>query len=405
MKILVLAPQPFFQSRGTPIAVRALLGVLTGEGHRLDVLTYHEGEPVEISGVRLLRIPTVPGVRNLRPGFSIKKVICDLVMLWQCVGLVRREKYELIHAVEESVFMAMAARALFKTPYVYDMDSSLAVQLVQGRRWLRPLRPFFEAMERLAVRQSLGVLAVCRSLEETARRYAPGKSVARLEDVSLLDQQETTVPEARVPGEDPVVMYVGNLEPYQGIDLLLESFQAAIREVPGARLVIVGGVVPDITRYTDRSVRLGIAERVEFLGQRPIAELGRHLARATVLVSPRIQGNNTPMKIYSYLDSGRPVLATRLLMHEEVLDDSIACLADPEPAAMAAGLIGLLKDPELRSSLASRAKAKVAAEYSPAAFKAKLVTFYRGLRLAPDEAGRPTTPEAPTGGRSLLGGA
>ncbi|HEY7728239.1 MAG TPA: glycosyltransferase [Candidatus Eisenbacteria bacterium] len=386
MRILVLAPQPFFQHRGTPIAVKAVVSVLADQGHHLDVLAYHEGEEIPIPRGRIHRIPAIPGVRNLRPGFSIKKVVCDLVMFWRSLGLARRGTYDLIHAVEESVFMAMTIRWLFGTPYVYDMDSSLAVQMLQQRRWLRPARRAFELMERLAVRQSLGVLAVCRSLEETARKCAPDKAVVRLEDVSLLDHDEAAGAAPAPAAETPVVMYVGNLEPYQGIDLLLESFRIAAQGAPDARLVIVGGVESDITRYADRAGRLGIGEKVEFLGQRPIAELGAHLARATVLVSPRIRGNNTPMKIYSYLDSGRPVLATRLPMHEEVLDDSIAYLADAEPTAMSAGLVALLRDPELRSGLAARAKERVAAEYSPASFRSKLVSFYQGLPIGPGTA-------------------
>jgi hypothetical protein len=48
VKILVLAPHPFFQARGTPLAVRRVLEFLSSRGHQIDLLTFHEGENVEI---------------------------------------------------------------------------------------------------------------------------------------------------------------------------------------------------------------------------------------------------------------------------------------------------------------------------------------------------------------------
>ena len=108
MRILLLAPHPFYQARGTPIAVKTVLEFLGSRGHQVDVLTYHEGADVEIPNVRIFRIPRVPGVRNIRPGFSLKKVACDVAMFGTCLRMMRRNRYDLLHAVEESAFIAVA---------------------------------------------------------------------------------------------------------------------------------------------------------------------------------------------------------------------------------------------------------------------------------------------------------
>jgi len=105
VKILVLAPHPFFQARGTPLAVRTVLEFLSARGHQVDVLTLHEGEDLTIPGCRIYRIPRLPGIRNVRAGFSMKKVACDAVMVVECLRMVRRTRYDLIHAVEESAFI------------------------------------------------------------------------------------------------------------------------------------------------------------------------------------------------------------------------------------------------------------------------------------------------------------
>ena len=66
--------------------------------------------------------------------------------------------------------------------------------------------------------------------------------------------------------------------------------------------------------------------------QRPAEEIPAFLDAADVLVSPRSLGTNTPLKIYQYLRSGRPIVATRLLTHTQVLDDEVAILTEPTAA-------------------------------------------------------------------------
>jgi len=82
------------------------------------------------------------------------------------------------------------------------------------------------------------------------------------------------------------------------------------------------------------------------------------------------------MKIYSYLDSGTAVLATRLRTHTQVLDDSTAYLVEPDPDAMGRGLAELLSDASLRERLATHAKEYVQEEFTPAAAGRKLRVFY-----------------------------
>jgi glycosyltransferase involved in cell wall biosynthesis len=385
VRILVLAPHPFFQARGTPLAVRAVLEFLSARGHQVDVLTLHEGEDVEIPNCRIHRIPGIPGVRNVRAGFSFKKVLCDLMMAVKCLRMVRRARYDLIHAVEESAFIAAAASALSGVPYIYDMDSSLAEQLADAYPRLEPLLPVLRYCESVAVRRSIGVLTVCAALEDVALGHAPDKPVGRVEDSTLLAPSTSRdgkggglVPD-RLRRAGPVAMYVGNLERYQGIDLLLQGFKRTLQRMPKVNLVIVGGRADDIRRYRRVAAGLGIRRRVHFLGPRPVSLLPDLLRQADVLVSPRLKGLNTPMKIYSYLDSGTAVLATRLRTHTQVLDDRTAYLVDPEPESLGEGLATLLGDPPLRHQLAARAKAYVQEEFTPDAARRKLAQFYDAM--------------------------
>jgi glycosyltransferase involved in cell wall biosynthesis len=390
MRILVLAPHPFFQQRGTPIAVKELLEFLSAEGHQIDVLTYHEGEAVSIPNCRIVRIRNLPWLRGVRPGFSVKKLICDLFMARKLLTMLRETRYDLIHAVEESVFMASAVQRLFGVPFVYDMDSTLSDQMVEKHAAFTPVRSWLQKVEEAAVRASLGVLAVCPALVDKAKRHAQDKLVACVEDSSQLGPVLSDVERLR-PNYGPaypLFLYVGNLERYQGVDLLLEGFAEALGSIPAARLTVIGGIPEDIKRYRRKVEGLGLKDKVQFLGPRPLSQLSGFLAQADVLVSPRLMGSNTPMKIYSYLDSGVPILATRLPTHTQVLDDSIACLAPPEPAGFGAAMAQLVMDRPLGARLAIKARERVQRDFTPEVTKRKLRDFYGSITSLVSATGR-----------------
>jgi glycosyltransferase involved in cell wall biosynthesis len=381
MRILLLAPHPFFQQRGTPIAERMLLRELAAAGHEVEVLTFPEGEDPGLPGCRVHRSAAPAWARGVRPGFSFRKLVCDAGMLWKALRLIRRERYDVVHAVEESAFMALLAKALFGVPYVYDMDSGLAQQMADRFPALGRARGLLDFCERLAVRGSCGTLAVCGALEDQARAFHPEGLVARLEDVSLLGGGGEEAPDLHPPewAGDPLVLYVGNLQPYQGIGLLLAGFARTLAEVPAAKLIVIGGAADEIERHRREAAASGIAAAVHFAGPRPVEALGSCLRRATVLVSPRVQGTNTPMKVYSYLGSGRPLVATRLPTHTQVLDDETALLVEPDPGSLGRGIARLLQDAALRERLAANALGLAQREFTPEAFRRKLLAFYEAV--------------------------
>lgn len=382
MKILILAPQPFYQERGTPIAVKLLAQTLAEQGHDIHLLVYAEGEEIEIPGVTLHRHIPISWASGVKPGLSLKKLVCDFFLFFKCIQLIRKYDFQFIHAVEESVFMARLLRPIFKIPYVYDMDSCMSVQVMDKFPSLGMVRRIMEWMEKWAITGSAGVLPVCESLENIVKKCAPDKRVLRLEDISLLDQGiEGTEDLRKELGIDgTLVMYVGNLEQYQGIDLLIHAFKLAVIRKSSINLVLIGGKQKDIKKYTELSRKLGIGGKVFLCGGRPVNQLGYYLKQADILVSPRIQGENTPMKIYSYLDSGRVVLATALPTHTQVMDDEIASLVAADSAEMAQGIISLAENAALRETLAQNAGKRVREEYSLSAFQRKLRLFYDQLQ-------------------------
>ena len=240
------------------------------------------------------------------------------------------------------------------------------------------IKKIFRLLEKSAVRNSVGVVAVCKYIENIVYNYDPLKIVACLEDMSLLQEesQDDDIVKEKLNIDGTITMYVGNLEKYQGIDLLLSGFQGVAQKKEGIHLVIIGGSKPDIRLYKKKSIQLGIKRRTHFMGPRSVSQLSSFLDQADILVSPRIMGGNTPMKIYSYMDSGKPIIATRLPTHTQVLDEECAVLVDPTEAAMAEGFLSLLENPDFADSIARFAKERARNEFSFDRFKNKLLDFY-----------------------------
>jgi glycosyltransferase involved in cell wall biosynthesis len=383
MRILVIAPQPFYQERGTPIATRLLIEALQSAGHEVDVLTYHVGDDPGLPGVRVFRAAAVPFVRDVPIGFSVRKLLCDLALGWRLLTLTRRHRYDVLHAVEEAVFLSLLVRGVSRV--VYDMDSSLPEQLLGKYRSLHRLDGLLRRLERFAIARSDLVLAVCEDLAARVRAYSTATPVDVLEDVSLLDEGGAGAVEdlrGDLPANGALVLYVGNLEHYQGVDLMLDAIAALTAPTP-LKVVAVGGNPAAVAAYRARAAALGIGATVTFVGARPLKDLGAYLKQADVLVSPRCSGHNTPMKLYSYLAAGKAVLATRIRSHTQVLTDDCALLVEPTAPALAAGLEVLLHSPALREQLGLAARRLAATRYSVTHFRESVASAYRRLAIVP----------------------
>lgn len=377
MKILMMAPHPFYQERGTPIAVDLLLKSLSQAGHKVDVITFPEGEDRVYPGVNYHRVKPLGRIEGVRPGFSIKKLYLDLFVFLKFFGLMFKQRYDAVHAVEESVYMAMLICPLYRTPYIYDMDSSMVTQLLDKAPVLEKIEGLLRFIESLPARYAKIVVPCCDALADDVKPYrlSKDKPTIALKDISLLDKSQkipssginiqqhvSNSDKAIVPQK--VLMYIGNLESYQGIDLMIEGFAKACSSMSDLVLIVVGGEQQHIDVYQTKAAKLNVAESVFFLGKQPVTDLYALMIQSDILLSPRTQGINTPMKVYSYLDSGVPVIATRLPTHTQVMSDENTLLVEPDAEYFSQGILSLVNDPKLRFSLTKHAAEFIRKEHS-----------------------------------------
>ena len=380
MKILLLAPQPFYTQRGTPIAIRNLASVLGAAGHKIDLLTYPGGTDVELVNTRILRLWKIPFIGEVAVGFSIKKLLYDFLMFFTVFWKVLKNRYDVIHAVEESVYIALVFAPIKGSSVIYDMDSSMADQLLEKWSWLSRVKGFLDWFEGLAVRYSTRVIAVCQALVDKAHSYGSDTPVDLLTDTVLEIENDSGEPvenlSSLAPTNHQLMLYIGNLEHYQGVDTVIEAMAEVASNIT---FIVIGGIPEDILRCRSLAEKNGVEKRVVFTGPRPVQLLQGYLEQADWLVSPRTKGVNTPMKIYSYLGAGVPVIATNIVSHTQVLNEKNACLVEPDPSSIALGINKLASDQEYAKQLASQAKQDADELYSYQAYKHHLIAIYQNL--------------------------
>ncbi len=384
MKILMIAPEPFFQPRGTPISVFFRTTALGELGHRTDLLTYPLGASPEIPNLTIVRVPNLLGFKRIKIGPSLAKLPLDALLFCRALGAVLGKKYDLLFTHEEASFFGLFLARLGRLPHIYDMHSSLPQQLDNFQfSKSRLLRRIFAGLERAVLRQADAIIVICKDLQDTVIREGQGDKALLIENV--LDFPGPPIAEAEVaeirsrvaPRGEKIVLYAGNFEPYQGIGLLLDAF-AKVAE--GAVLLLVGGSGEDLEAMKRKAAALGLGKRVVFWDRVAPDRVPLFVSLSDVLVSPRLSGTNTPLKIYSFLKSGKPLVATNLYTHTQVLNEKIAILVEPTAEAMAAGITAALDGPPAKERAAA-ARALAEREYTREAYFGRMD---RILRMAVD---------------------
>jgi len=378
VKILMLAPEPFFEPRGTPFSEFHRIRALADLGHTVDLVTYPFGSDVSLPGLRIFRCLRPPFLHRIGIGPSFAKIPLDLALTLTAIRRMLAGGYDAVHSHEEGGFIGVVLAWMMGVPHLYDMHSSLPQQLSNfafSRSKL--LESAFAWMERIVIRRSRVVIVICPHLEETVRSIDPVVPTVLIENApgsgdAPVEGSGRAVRATLGLGEStPVVLYTGTFEAYQGLDLLFAAAAEVKARRPDVRFVLAGGRPDQIEAFRRDAARAGIADVVMFAGQRPADEIPAYLDAADVLVSPRSTGTNTPLKIYQYLRSGRPIVATRLLTHTQVLDDGIAILTTPDAAGVAAGILSAIDAPEHARAIGASARRLAETKYSYESYLAR----------------------------------
>lgn len=344
MNILMLAPEPFFQPRGTPISVYFRIKALSNLGHKVDLITYPLGEDVHFKNLSILRVPNLLCIRKIKIGPSLTKIPLDFLLLLRAVFRMTKKRYDLIFSHEEAAWLGVILAKIRRLPHVYDMHSSLPQQL-ENFNFSRSilLKEIFSRVERYILKNSSAVIVICLDLLKKVKKEGFETKAILIENFLDFDNQNFSEEQKQkkrreyAPVEEKIILYAGNLQPYQGISLLLEA--AAKMKDEKVVFLLVGGERVNRAAMKRKAENLNISDKVIFAGEVPPSQIQLFISLADVLVSPRLSGTNTPLKIYSYLKSKKPLVATNLWTHTQVLSSINSILTEPNPQSLADGIL------------------------------------------------------------------
>lgn len=394
MRVLVIAPQPFFSARGTPFSVYYRTRVTAELGLTIDLLTYGEGQDVTIPNTKIIRIPHIPLLGPVKTGPSLQKFFLDgFIILWT-IALLVRNRYDIVHAHEESVFFCRFLKPLFRFKLIYDMHSSLPQQLTNFNfSRSRFLIGTFQYLENQALQSADAVITICPDLEDyalgvmkdTDKHFLIENSI--FEPVQLASSPVQSADSSAadrlvnaLPTDKRLIVYAGTLEHYQGIGLTLNAMKRVIEQCTDAFLLVVGGTPQQADKYRKDATMLGLADDCLFTGRLSQSAANALIDKATLLLSPRTEGTNTPLKIYQQLASRIPLVATDIYSHTQVLNDEVAFLAQPTPEAFGDAIVRALRNTAEAERKAVNAEHLYLEKYSRSKYEEKMRQLFAHLQ-------------------------
>ena len=390
-RVLFIASKPFFPWRGPCIRAGHDLLALAQLGYEVDFLTVPIGSHHPIPAVRILRVPNLLFARNLPEGPSLRKFVFDVLLLVYGSVLVLRNRYAVVHGLDDAGVVAWAVGRLGRCAVVFE-------KLADARHdshsaWRRLLTRLYQRAERFVLRRADTAIGAGPELVPAMQAMGCGSRACRIPDIpSALD----TPPEAHVAEcrarlvrnlDDLLVTYVGSFASFQGLDVLFGAIPRVSATDERVHFVVVGGTAGEIARQQRLLARQGQQRAVTFLGRVTPTELAAVLAASDILVAPRLEGAVAPMKVLDYLQSGTAIVATDRPANRDVLTPDVAELTLPTPDAFADGILALCRNPARRHDIGRRGRELIAKTHRFEQFRDSLRCCYDYVTTSRDDYG------------------
>jgi len=359
------------------------LQALSELGFDVDCLTLPVGEEKDIPGVRLMRVVNPFRVKNVPIGPSPHKAFFDILLLAKALRLVRRVGYDVIHGVEDGGAIGVFAARRGHCRLVYEKHSDPASYRRGGLKAL--VLSLYARVERFTAQRASAVIGTGEGLVRQVASFAPETPGYHIPDIPSSLTEATAEGTARVRAAlqghagELLITYVGSFAVYQGVELLFASIPEVARRHPEARFIIIGGSPAQIDDRKRQLAADGAEGAVTFVGKVPPDVLPDYLAASDILLSPRLSGVNTPLKLLDYFKAGGAIVATDVEANRLILDEETAILTKPEPSAFAEGICTLLADGERRTALSAKGRSLIDETFNFGEFKRRLGECYAAL--------------------------
>lgn len=389
MRIIMIAPTPFFADRGCHTRIYGQISALQRMGYKIKLVTYGLGR--EIDGVETIRCFNFPWYKKLSAGPSVWKIFLLPFIAFKAKKVIRVYKPDIVYAyLHEGACVAKFCSFFQKEPlYVFDCQGSLSGEIVQ-HRFVKDGSILYKLFCWLERRIDGWFPVVTQSENLYMQLKHMGVPESRI--INALDAVDTSlfapcrpdmelVEKYQINVSEPRVLFMGLLEEYQGVDLMFEAFQYVCRQIPKVQFIVIG--YPNIEKYQKLAKDLGIAKNVIFVGKIRFEETPRYLSLASVAVAPKISTSEGDGKIYNYMAMQMGVVCFDRQISREIMGDTGIFAELKNSGDMADKIMMLLNDRDLTERLGQKARLRAERELSTDISAGKIDRFFR--TLAPEK--------------------
>lgn len=384
MKVLMLAPTPYFADRGCHVRIYEEARALRNLGHDVRIVTYHLGR--DMPGIPTCRIPSVPWYKKLSAGPSWHKPYLDILLFLKALKTAKAFRPEILHAhLHEGAFIGIFLKKILKIPLLFDFQGSLTTEITDHGFVGKGSIPYrvFHLLEKFINRSADFIITSSeRSAMELRENWGmqAGKVCPLMDGVDCEEFRPYPKEEARralyLPLNEPVAVYLGVLNRYQGVDIFLDVIRMIKEKGRPLHFLIMGFPEEKYRRMADE---MGISDCITFTGRIDYAKAAFYLSAGDVALSPKISLSEANGKLFNYMACGLPTVAFDTPINREILGDAGIYAKYADVADFAARLEDLVLDGIRRTELAKRVREKAEREHSWQARGADLEGIYFAL--------------------------
>ena len=337
LRILMLAPTPYFSDRGCHVRIFEEARALMQRGHQVRIVTYHLGRDLE--PVPVNRIAHIPWYHKKDAGPSWHKLYLDLLLFRKALQVADSFKPHVIHAhLHEGALAGWVLKKLLRIPLLFDYQGSLSGESLNHGFFKKGslLHRLFCGMEQIINRLPDKIVSSSTpgqqeliemwGVEAAKVSALPDGVDTQIFRPAQKDAARHCLPRYLPPSPltldpvfpVPVIVYLGLLNRYQGIDLLLEAAQELKRQDFPFHLLLMG--FPD-GAYRSKAVKMGLGEQISFTGRIDYVDAPLLLCAGDIAVSPKISATEANGKLLNYMACGLPVVCFDTPVNRELLGD------------------------------------------------------------------------------------
>ena len=382
----MVAPTPFFADRGCHVRIYEEARALQNLGNKVIIYTYHNGR--DMPGIQIRRIMNIPWYKRLEAGPSYQKLYLDFLLLLKLMESNIYKEADVIHAhLHEGALLGEIYKKFKKIPLVFDFQGSLTSEVLdhnflKGKSFtLKFIRKIEDSInssaDAIVVSSANSANLLKKELNIKKDKIFVVQDGVNVNEFKMCNDTLPLKRKLNLPLDKKIVVYLGLLNRYQGVDCFLETISYVVKKNKDVHFLIMG--YPDVEKYKKIAIEKKINHNITLTGRIDYRQAPQYLSLGDVAVSPKISKTESNGKLYNYMALGLPTVVFETPVNREILGDLGIYAELGNPISLAEKLEMVLSNENLAENLGKKLKEKAVDVYSWQAAGEKLMDVYRTI--------------------------